>query len=275
MGKRILFSILFIPAVASAVFIGYFHAALLFVFILILSVYASREVYHLSAQVFSLPKKTHAITAVLPPVILICGFYTILFYSLPMHIAWYCVAGIAAGVVICTLIDRQWKKIVRILIHLSNLFYTGVFPGLLLFLRQKPHGRAAVAFLLLLVWCNDAGAYFSGSFFGRTRGIIKSSPNKSVEGYIGAFFITMLVAFLFRLLLGESIGLGYPAVFVLGLAMSVTAPFGDILESLLKRRSGVKDSSAFLPGLGGVLDIFDSVLLSIPVYYALFQIFYE
>jgi len=274
MGKRILFSVLFIPAVASAVFIGYLHAVLLFVFLLILSVYASREVYRLSAHVFSLPTKSRVILAVLPPALLICAFYTIIFFSLTMRIAVYCVAGNAAGVVICILVDRQGKKIARILILLSNLFYTGVFPGLLMFLRQQPHGRAAVAFLLLLVWCNDSGAYFTGSFFGRTRGIIKSSPNKSVEGYTGAFFTTMLVAFLFRLLLGERIGLGYSAVFVLGFAMSVTAPFGDILESMLKRRAGVKDSSTFLPGLGGVLDIFDSVLLSVPVYYAIFQIFY-
>ncbi len=275
MGKRILFSVLFIPVVASAVFIGYFHAVLLFIFLFILCVYASREVYYLSARAFSLPQG-RAISAlfIIPPALLMCAFYVHVLLGLPLHVTVYCTGGIAAGVVICIFVDRQKKKIIRILILLSNLLYTGLFPGLLLLLRQRPYGRSAVAFVLLLVWCNDAGAYFTGSFLGRTRGIIKSSPNKSVEGYTGAFFITMLVAFLFRLLFGESIGLGYSAVAVLALAMSVTAPFGDMLESLLKRRAGVKDSSAFLPGLGGVLDIFDSVLLSVPVYYALFQFFY-
>jgi len=274
MGKRILFSALLIPAVACAVLIGYLHAVLLFVFLLILSVYAAREVYHLSVRIFSLPRGwVMLVWFVLPPALLMCVFYSNVFFSLPLRVIIFCAMGIAAGICICIFFDYRRKKIIRILILLLNLLYTGSFPGLLLLLRQQTNGRTAVAFLLLLVWCNDAGAYFTGSFFGRTRGIIKSSPNKSVEGYAGAFFITLLVAFLFRLVLGEKSGIGYSAVAVLALAMSVTAPAGDILESLLKRRAGVKDSSAFLPGLGGVLDIFDSVLLSVPVYYALFNLF--
>jgi len=274
MGKRILFSALLIPAVACAVFIGYLHAALLFVFLLVLSVYAAREVYYLSARVFCLPRgRVALIWFALPPALLLCAFYSNVFFSLPLRVIIFCAMGIAAGICICIFFDNRRKKIIRILILLSNLLYTGGFPGLLLLLRQQTNGGAAVAFLLLLVWCNDAGAYFTGSFFGRTRRIIKSSPNKSAEGYAGAFFITLLVAFLFRLLIGEKSGIGYSAVAVLAFAMSVTAPAGDILESMLKRRAGVKDSSAFLPGLGGVLDIFDSVLLSVPVYYVLFNLF--
>ncbi len=272
MGKRVLFSVLFIPAVVAAVFVGYLHAVLLFVFLMILCVYAAREVYHLSVRAFSLPRY-RTVWFVLPPALLLCASYISVFFSLPLRIIVYCAVGIAAGMGTCIFFDNQAKKITRILILLSNLFYTGLFPVLLLLLRQQDGGRTAVAFLFLLVWCNDAGAYFTGSFFGRTRGIVKSSPNKSVEGYAGAFVTTMFIAFLFRLLLGEKSGLDYSAVAVFALAISITAPAGDILESLLKRRARVKDSSAFLPGLGGVLDIFDSVLLSVPVYYVIFNLF--
>jgi phosphatidate cytidylyltransferase len=273
MGKRILFSALFLPVVAAVVYFELLHAVFFFLFSTVLSIYAAREMYNLAVAAFSLPRgRFFLVLLMVPSALLVCIFYISVFFNLSLYFIVCSVAGIAAAMAICVLAEGQRKQTVNILVLTGNYVYTGLFPGLLFFLRAHAGGRIAVALLLILAWCNDAGAYFTGNYFGRTRGIIKSSPNKSVEGYAGSFLITMLAAFLFRLVSGGRIGLGYPAVLLLGFAMSITAPVGDMLESRLKRQAGVKDSAVFLPGLGGVLDIFDSVLLSVPVFYVLTRI---
>jgi len=140
-------------------------------------------------------------------------------------------------------------------------------------LKQEGHGAVLVYFLFLLAWSNDAGAYFTGTFCGKTKGFIKASPNKSLEGYAGAFIVTMVIANAFKLIAKDHFPADFIHTNIIGIALSITAPSGDLVESMLKRRAGVKDSSHFLPGLGGVLDIFDSILLSTPVYYTLIRLF--
>jgi phosphatidate cytidylyltransferase len=150
-----------------------------------------------------------------------------------------------------------------------SFIYCGVFSLLLLKLHGEYRGFMFVYFLLFTAWVNDAAAYIVGSRFGKTRDIVRCSPNKSMEGYIGAFIITMIMVNAFKLVFREGFAPTLIQTNLLGFCIAVTAPLGDLGESCLKRKTGVKDSSALLPGLGGVLDIFDSVLFSVPLYYIL------
>lgn len=123
--------------------------------------------------------------------------------------------------------------------------------------------------IILLIWSNDTFAYLGGSFFGKRKLIERISPGKTVEGTAIGIGITIALSALLPNLLP-----GQPPVhwMALGIAVPVLATFGDLIESLLKRSAGIKDSGKILPGHGGVLDRFDSLILVSPVVTVLFHL---
>jgi phosphatidate cytidylyltransferase len=128
------------------------------------------------------------------------------------------------------------------------------------------HGAAALISLWALVWCADIAAYFVGRCLGRHKLAPRVSPGKSREGAVGGIVAAVLwlaatavwwPGSFGALLLGR---LGWPALIVSGILLAAWSIVGDLFESLLKRRAGVKDSSQLLPGHGGVYDRIDAVL---------------
>jgi len=115
--------------------------------------------------------------------------------------------------------------------------------------------------LFTLVWVNDIFAYLIGSMMGKHKLSVKLSPKKTWEGSIGGIIFTLTGAWLFRVIAPE---LSLVQWLGFGLIVSVTANFGDLAESMLKRNAGVKDSGKLFPGHGGVLDRFDAVLFATP-----------
>lgn len=117
-----------------------------------------------------------------------------------------------------------------------------------------------------LTWLADTAAYFGGRRFGRRKLSPVISPNKTVEGAIAALLAGPGGALVYGLVVLPILGdrLGVPGLLALGLVVAVAATIGDLAESALKRECGVKDSSALLPGHGGLLDRMDSLLWSIP-----------
>jgi phosphatidate cytidylyltransferase len=125
---------------------------------------------------------------------------------------------------------------------------------------------------LLLTWASDIGAYFVGRAFGKRKLIPRVSPGKTVAGAIGALASSMLVSWIYSHFVMRPVShLDFTTLGALafGLVVSVAAQIGDLVESLLKREAGVKDSSHLLPGHGGILDRFDSLLFVLPVSYLL------
>ena len=124
--------------------------------------------------------------------------------------------------------------------------------------------------LFVLIWLNDTGAYCIGSLFGKHRLFERISPKKSWEGFVGGLLFALLASQAFAYLLPT-----YSAAQWLGLAVVVVVfgTWGDLIESLLKRQLGIKDSGHVLPGHGGMLDRFDSVLLAIPAAYIYIELF--
>lgn len=115
--------------------------------------------------------------------------------------------------------------------------------------------------LLLLTWMNDTGAYIIGSLFGKHLLFSRISPKKTWEGTFGGIAITFLVAFLFCVFTNE---LRFRDWIILGAIVSIFGSVGDLVESMLKRSVGVKDSGNLLPGHGGVLDRFDAFIFVLP-----------
>ncbi|KAA2286250.1 phosphatidate cytidylyltransferase [Arenimonas fontis] len=135
----------------------------------------------------------------------------------------------------------------------------------LVWLHAGELGPRWALFAIALVWAADSGAYFAGSKFGRRKLAPAVSPNKSWEGVWGGLTACALLAVLgFGLL-----GLGWrqlPALVLLVLLAAVASVVGDLLESLMKRHSGLKDSGRIFPGHGGVMDRLDSLLAALPVF---------
>lgn len=116
----------------------------------------------------------------------------------------------------------------------------------------------------LLLWANDTGAYLTGVTFGRHRLMERISPKKSWEGFLGGVIIAIIAACLLSGWFGV---IGTSGWIIVAVIISVTGTFGDLVESMLKRSIGVKDSGAIMPGHGGFLDRFDSTVISFPFVY--------
>lgn len=130
-------------------------------------------------------------------------------------------------------------------------------------LRDADNGRDWVLMALLGTFATDTGAYASGRAFGRRRMAPRISPNKTWEGFAGGWATGFGAIVLANYLLGLRVAPQH--AITLGIALPLAAVGGDLAESWLKRRAGVKDSSNVLPGHGGLLDRLDSLLATIPV----------
>jgi len=153
---------------------------------------------------------------------------------------------------------------------LLTLFGGVVIPaGLssLVALKCMEQGRFLVLFAVLLTFITDGGAYFAGVFLGKHRGITQVSPNKSLEGYIGGLAAGIVFAIVYGLVISAITGraVNYISFALCGLVGALVTELGDLSFSLVKRQYGVKDYGNLLPGHGGMLDRFDSMIFCGPV----------
>lgn len=128
-------------------------------------------------------------------------------------------------------------------------------------------GIKLVAFILIVTKAADMGALLIGIRFGKHPLFPRVSPNKTIEGCLGAVSIAGCAALIVHSFLPVSLHLPLWQVFLMGIFFGGLGQLGDLSESLIKRDCGVKDSGKFLPGLGGVLDVIDSLLFSTPAFY--------
>lgn len=165
--------------------------------------------------------------------------------------------------------------------------YIAIPMALLIGIRQQAAGAIYVIYTLLVVWAGDIFAYFVGKAIGRHRMSPRISPNKTWEGAIASVVASVLIGTLWirhavgisTFLLAKGLieprdgmfGLQQPPliwIIVLSAVVNVAAQLGDLVESLIKRGAGVKDSGAILPGHGGMLDRIDAMLFAVPVVWA-------
>jgi phosphatidate cytidylyltransferase len=127
-------------------------------------------------------------------------------------------------------------------------------------------GQFYVLYLVAVTKFSDMGAYVTGSLIGRHQLIPHISPKKTWEGFFGALVFSLLASWgMWKLMPGHLSALSLTHAVVLGLLLGFAAVVGDLAESIIKRSTGVKDSGSFLPGIGGALDLVDSLLFTAPL----------
>lgn len=150
----------------------------------------------------------------------------------------------------------------RMLVPLGAVLILAAVTAIFYLWQQSPWW---LLYVFLLVWCADSGAYFVGRTWGRRKMAPAVSPNKSLEGLYGGLATSAIVVVVVAVYLRLSL-LGFAAFIALSLLTVVASVWGDLFESMLKRRAGVKDSGRILPGHGGILDRVDSLLAATPVF---------
>lgn len=160
---------------------------------------------------------------------------------------------------IATAMFYEWTRIVRgwgAAWYIAGFFYALIPALALLWIRERDvHGFYLLLWVFIVTWSTDIGAYFAGRRFGRRKLAPSISPGKTVEGLIGGVVAATLLGGAWAL----AMGLG-PALLVAAPQFALAAQGGDLFESSMKRRAGVKDSGSWLPGHGGVLDRLDGLV---------------
>jgi phosphatidate cytidylyltransferase len=154
-------------------------------------------------------------------------------------------------------------------LYAFGLLYVPFLAGHIFLLKDTGPGRYYLFVIVLFIWFNDTFAYFSGTLFGTKKLPLKASPKKSYAGVAGGLLFSFLSLFLSELILGRMVSFRLAEKVFLALVFGFLVFFSDLVESALKRSVKIKDSGALLPGHGGILDRFDTWLVTIPLFYYL------
>ena len=155
---------------------------------------------------------------------------------------------------------------------IMGVVYFGWFLGHMAFLANREVGRQLILAFLLIVAVNDAAAYVIGSTLGRRKLSPNISPNKTVEGMIGAMLVAIGMTFAVRFAL---LGIAWPHALLLGFLLGLGGTCGDLVISMIKRDVQIKDTGSLIPGHGGLLDRLDSVLFTAPIFFHFMNYFCE
>ncbi|ANZ58100.1 CDP-diglyceride synthetase [Fructilactobacillus lindneri] len=147
-------------------------------------------------------------------------------------------------------------------VYTMAMLYIGF--GFHYFIIARQDSLTTLLYALFIVWCTDSGAYFIGKYFGKNKLAKHISPNKTWEGSIGGTLIATIVCTIFVFFFPIN-GFSTLSMFFITIILSTFGQLGDLVESALKRFYGVKDSGKILPGHGGILDRFDSLLFVLPL----------
>lgn len=269
--KRVLFAIVAAPV---AIFVVYLGGPSLVALIGVISGLAVWEFYRLARATGAEPFDSAGILlAALLPIALYARELGLA--RLPVTAASVIAIGFLAAAIWSRGVGR--KPVLAVAVTVFGVIYCAQL-AYLYGLRYHTYavgaiaGTALVTLTLMVTWATDVGGFFVGRTFGRSLLVPAISPKKTWAGAVGGLVLATIVAVLYvvyALRPLANLTMSPSAMVAFGAITSIAAQVGDIAESLLKREAGVKDSSSIIPGHGGVLDRFDSLLFVLPVSYLL------
>ncbi len=252
--KRILVAVIFIPLLIYIFYVGNIALASFLALIAFLMMFELREMFI---------KKD----IIIPRIIIVLGL--IIFLASIYFGTMIIFASLLLTFVIIMGIDLFGNKLEDAMNRSSAAMFIVIYIAVLLssvyHIRLLENGRNLILSLIFMIWITDSAAYFAGMTIGKHRGIFKASPNKSLEGFLAGIFFSLAGSYILIRFFGISLSQALAAA----VSGGIFGQMGDLFESILKRDAGVKDSSNLLPGHGGILDRFDSLLLAAPVFYVI------
>ena len=267
---RTIWGILFATVLTGAIILGAYPFAILF---LIISIFALREFYTLCELAGFSPQ---VYPGLLAGALIFSFSFFIAKHDLSFH-AYFYILPVIYGLLIYELFRKKENPITNLALTTFGIFYVSLPFSLLNFLSfHQIEGTFDYHFELLIslfifVWTSDTGAYIFGVRFGRHRLFERISPKKSWEGLFGGIITALFSAWILTFIFPEY---RLALLGVVALIVAISGTLGDLVESMIKRSIGVKDSGRFMPGHGGLLDRFDSILLASPVIYFVLQFFH-
>jgi phosphatidate cytidylyltransferase len=258
--QRTLSGIVYLVLIIGSLFAGRYAYGSVFLLISILSVLELYSIFNL--------KRTGLVTlpgTILTGVLFILGFCV---SSGLLRIEYASITLVFGILLLITgLYVKEQDATKMILPVLTGLFYIAlpfaamnylVFPKI----TEHQYTHRVILGIFTLIWINDTGAYVTGMMFGKHKLFPRISPKKTWEGLAGGTVFTLVAS----IWMNRLMGILEPADWiVLAIIASVFGVYGDLTESLLKRNAGIKDSGNLIPGHGGILDRFDSILFVVPV----------
>jgi len=269
LARRIIFAVIAAPASIAAVYFGDWALAIV---LSVLAALGAGELMRMARETGALPFE--------PAGIVLAALVPIALHAQRLGVYTLSLTAVVAGSLVL-FASSIWlrgpggKPLSSVAVTAFGILYASliayVYP-----LRYHPYaigagaGTALVFLPILLTWATDVGAYGFGRAFGKTKLMPAVSPGKTVAGAVGGLGLTIVICLLyvrFILMPYAQLGLTIQGAVLFAIVISVAAQTGDLAESLLKREAGVKDSSRIIPGHGGILDRFDSLLFVLPIAY--------
>jgi len=267
--KRILLFVIAIPGLSALILFGnVFHFLPVNILVIIMGALGSRE----------MAKMFHAMDISVNTALL-----TVSGAMIPL-ITWIQVIGLVRSgtvslfiiflVILIFLInlkpaaDSFEKNLPVMAASVLTLVYPGIFLSYITRITSLPNSPVILLIFMCIVYLNDSNAWLFGMLWGKkSRGFVAVSPNKSLIGFFGGVLASVIVAVSSRFIFPDVITGSIPLLIGLGVVAGVTSIIGDLVESAMKRSSGVKDSGNVIPGRGGMLDSIDSLIFAAPGFY--------
>jgi len=258
---RILVSVFAIPAL---VLLSYFGGVYFLSFVLII---AGISFYEFSVMAKSKGANVNVNFGLFAVIFLILNQYRFFFSQYHFLIAFFIV------LLLFELFRNNGSAIQNLGATLLGVFYLGIFGSTLVGIREfypnidelYNHGGYLIISIFASIWICDSAAFFGGTALGKHKLFLRVSPKKSWEGAVFGFVFAILAMILAKNIVLDFLSL--KDALVIGFIIGTFGQIGDLIESLLKRDAGIKDSSNLIPGHGGIFDRFDSLLFSSPIIY--------
>ncbi len=256
--KRVVVSVIAIPVILAATYLGGYY---FFIFVAVVGLVSFYE--------FSILVKNKGADAHLVWSMLVIFFLLLNQYLNIIELTTF-ILLISLSLLILELFRNKGSAILNLGVTFLGIFYVGIFLSSLIALREfypdtNEYQRGAFILFSIFtsIWIGDSAAYYGGTALGKHKLFPRVSPKKSWEGAIFGFIFSIGAMILAKFIILDFLSLS--SIVIIGLIIGTFGQIGDLVESLLKRDSDIKDSSSLIPGHGGFLDRFDSLIFSAPV----------
>lgn len=258
MDKRYLGAVILSPLII-VLFIGGIYLKVLVAIVSLLGIY----------EFFNIMKTKHYKPLTSIAIALTLFYYILLIFNKSSLNVTFLILAFALFIMLSVPVINDKYNFIDVAITLLGFFYVSVFFSFIVLVSEKDFGKYIVWTIFISAWMCDTVAYYSGKFFGKNKLCPKVSPKKTIEGSIGGLIGSTLGCMGFGIFINK-IGIHIPLFnfILIGFISGIFSQMGDLVASSIKRFIGVKDYSNLIPGHGGILDRFDSILFSsVVVYY--------